>query len=354
MTGTDYIIRRADNSDQDAWDHFVSSHPETSPYHLFAWKKAVEQAYGHKGIYLVAEQGNAIVGVLPIIHIRLPFLLQELTALPFCDVGNVLAENEQATELLLHEALRLGVATKTGLHLRGNIPIPNSLTKKIFHQQTDKVRMLCSLPPSSEELLAGFKSKLRSQIKKAEKNGLSFSWGGQEHIHQFYAVFTENMRDLGSPTHSRTWFSAILRNYGKNCALGIVKYGDKVVGGGLILTVADRVSIPWASTLRSYNKLAPNMLLYWNILKYAADAGYTTFDFGRSSLEEGTYKFKKQWGAEPHPLNWYSSTPPKTPATASASPAGKGKRQLLAETWAKLPLPLANFLGPRIRKYISL
>lgn len=354
MTAADYIVRQADSGDQEVWDHFVCNHPEASPYHLFAWKKAVEEAYGHKGLYLVAEQHNTISGVLPIIQIRLALLLRELTALPFCDVGNVLAENKQVVEVLLEKALQLSAKTTTRLHLRGEINIPQSLTEKIFYQRNDKVRMLCKLPPSSEELLTGFKSKLRSQIKKAEKNGLHFFWGGQEHLDEFYSVFTENMRDLGSPTHSRAWFAAILRNYGKNAGLGIVKYEDKVVGGGLILAVADRVSIPWASTLRSYNRLAPNMLLYWNVLKYSADAGYTTFDFGRSSLEEGTYRFKKQWGAQPQPLLWYSNTAPQTHATDSASPTTKGKRELLAETWAKLPLPLANFLGPNIRKYISL
>ena len=180
-------------------------------------------------------------------------------------------------------------------------------SKNLFHpEKTYKVRMFLNLPDSSEALMKSFKSKLRSQIRKAEKNGLTFAWGNYEDLDDYYAVFSENMRDLGSPVHSQKWFDAILHNFGANARLGKVTFQGVTVGSCIILTTRNKVAIPWASTLRQYNNLAPNMLLYWNVLKYSCDIGFKMFDFGRSSVGEGTYKFKTQWGAQAIPLTWYS------------------------------------------------
>jgi len=213
--------------------------------------------------------------------------------------------------------------------------------------------MLFSLPDSSEKLLAGFKSKLRSQIRKAEKNGVQFRWAGSDGIDSFYAVYCKNMRDLGSPPHSRQWFSSIMTNYGEKARIGLAEYEGKCIGAGLILSANQLTVIPWASTLREYNRLSPNMLLYWNFLKFSADNGFTTFDFGRSTEGEGTYRFKKQWGAQPVPLPWYSLQKPvhqRYTSIQTASPA----RTIIASLLKKLPLTVSNVLGPRMRRYISL
>jgi FemAB-related protein (PEP-CTERM system-associated) len=356
MTPRQYTVRPAETSDQDKWDIYVAAHPDASPYHLFAWKNAVEEAYGHKGYYLLAlDNAGTITGILPLIHLRLSFLVSELTALPFCDVGSVLCDNERVSDLLLAEALTLGNKLKCQkIRLRGNTYITSTLTDKIYPEKNDKVRMFLSLPESSEALLQGFKSKLRAQIRKAEKNRLSFFWGSESDIDDYYAVFSENMRDLGSPVHSKQWFQSILKHYGTHARLGLTAFKERIVGGCIILSVGQKTSIPWASTIRRYNRLGPNMLLYWNVLKYSTDAGITTFDFGRSSEGEGTYNFKKQWGADPSPLNWYSNTRPNGSTVGTKSHAGSDGREILSEIWRKFPTPLANILGPRIRKYISL
>jgi len=193
--------------------------------------------------------------------------------------------------------------------------------------------------------------KLRSQIRKAEKNGLSFSWGSEKDIDAFYHVFSRNMHELGSPVHSKKWIEQILLNYGDNARMGLVFKENQPVGCGIILFTKHSVSIPWASTLREYNKLSPNMMLYWNFLKFAADTGKKVFDFGRSTLNEGTYKFKKQWGTEPEQLFWYSVN--ETPQTSEEAAMGKN-RVRLEQIWQKMPISLVNFIGPKVRKYISL
>jgi len=143
--------------------------------------------------------------------------------------------------------------------------------------QAEKVRMLLKLPASSEELWKSFKSKLRSQIKKAEKNGLSFRWGTRADITDFYMVFSRNMHTLGSPVHSKKWIEAVYNGYGTNARIGLVYKDTLPVGCGMILSTEHGVSIPWASTLREFNRLSPNMMLYWNFLKFASDQGKNKF-----------------------------------------------------------------------------
>jgi FemAB-related protein (PEP-CTERM system-associated) len=215
-----------------------------------------------------------------------------------------------------------------------------------------KVRMVLGLPGSAEALWASFPSKLRSQVKKAEKNGLSFRWGRSEDQELFYRVFSRNMRDLGSPVHARAWLQAIVRAFGQRCRLGLVFLGDDPVGCGLVLVAGRRASIPWASTVREANPLGPNMLLYWKLLEQAADDGLDAFDFGRSTPGEGTYRFKEQWGAKPQRLRWQRTS--ADGQWRELEPGTSRARVLAATAWSRLPVGVANVVGPVLRKYISL
>ncbi len=347
-------IQTATQTDQQQWDSFVLDQADASPYHLFAWGKAVNEAYGHRLYYLIARKNNAIAGILPLVNLKFPFLVNNLTGLPFCDVGNCLCDDEKIQSALIAEALKIGANLKTKkITLRGQVYDSLTHDQHFTIEDNNKVRMLLSLPPSSEILLKNFKSKLRSQIRKAEKNGVVFRWAGEEGVDPFYAVLCRNMHDLGSPVHSRQWFQAVMRNYGNNARIGLTELEGKCIGAGLILSINEQTAIPWASTLRQYNRHAPNMLLYWNCLKFAADNGKKTFDFGRSTENEGTFRFKKQWGAKPTPLPWYVS-PPHPRQSHNKSQTEPTRRETAAAVWKKLPAPIANLLGPQLRKYIDL
>ena len=347
-------IRQTDKKDREKWDEYVLSHPDASPYHLRAWRKSVEHAYGHETFYFLAEENAQVVGVFPLVHLRIPWLLNELTALPFCDVGNCLADSLPVQDALLDKVKDFSESINCRkISLRGSLKKSDSVVGNLYVEETGKVRMLFALPDSSETLLTGFKSKLRSQIRKAEKNGVRFRWAGSDGVDSFYTVYCRNMRDLGSPTHSRQWFSTIMTNYGEKARIGLVEYEGKCIGAGLILSTNTLTTIPWASTLREYNRLGPNMLLYWNFLKYSADNSFKVFDFGRSTEGEGTYRFKKQWGAEPVPLLWYSLEENTSRENKSVQ-SQLNFRSIIAAIWGKMPLPAANLIGPRLRKYISL
>ena len=340
-------IRVATTDDQPAWDEYVHSHPEGLAYQLFAWKQAVTQAYGFEGKYLLAESSGNICGVLPLIKLRVPLRGESYISLPYCDAGGVLADSLDVATKLLGSAFE----SSPRCEIRSAIELSSGLSN-----QTDKVRMLLELPLSSEELLSRLKSKLRSQVKKPIRDGLTVKTGGEELVEIFYRIFAVNMRDLGSPVHSLLWIKSVVKTYAENCRVAVVYTPDgEPAAAGIVLLQRQTVSIPWASALREYNRLNPNMLPYWTFLQLAADNGYCYFDFGRSTPGEGTYKFKQQWGAQPKPLYWYQQ--PEASNTISdemADSAKLSKRDLLVGIWQKLPVPVATTIGSQVRKYISL
>lgn len=351
-------IALAQDKDAGRWDEYVIGSPDASPYHLFAWKQAIESSYRQKSYYLMAlDHHDRIIGVLPSILITPPFGSATLCSLPYCDRGEALADSEDVVEQLISKAGRLrqqlGARRYEYRSTKSEKPGHGLSASCCNHQ---KVRMILELPATSELLFSGFKSKLRSQIRKAQKNGLSITIGNQESlVSDFYGVFTINMRDLGSPVHSKQWFESIRRYYADNCIISVVSFDSLPIGAALVLINGNKATVPWASTLRQYNRLAPNMLLYWSLLEYVTDNGCRAFDFGRSSIGEGTYRFKQQWGARPVELDWttYPQAISKEPSDGAVS-KNSTLRKTAEQIWRKLPLPVTIELGSRIRKYITL
>lgn len=351
---TSITIRKVEESDRKKWDAYVSGHPDGSPYHLYAWLASAWGAYKKKNYSLIAERNRKVVGVLPLLKIGFLFGGKALVALPYCDVGNCLADSDGVLESLLQKAYDLAKNTNIKrIDLRGNInPINLAGGGRLNRLSGSKVRMLLELPESSDYLMKSFKSKVRSQIKKAEKNKLIFRWGNSDNLDDFYSVISRNMRDLGSPVHSRKWFREVLKEFGKNARMGIVEHQKRPVATGIILSAANTIAIPWASTIREFNRLSPNMMLYWNFLKYASDNHFKQFDFGRSTRGEGTYKFKAQWGAKPISLDWYELL--LTDKQSESFHPKFMKRELATTIWRHIPLNLTKILGPMIRHHISL
>lgn len=349
------LIRLAEDSDAKIWDTYVAENPLINPYCHFAWKKAVSEAYGFQGYYLCAVRGDNVAGIFPLIHLKIPFGPSTLVSLPYCDAGGVHAEDEETALQMLHAAMELGVQLRADYLLVRSTrqSYPHEFLKNVnCSTECDKVSMRLELPITVDILWNGFKSKLRSQIIKAEKNGLVFRWADQGDLNAFYTVFSRNMRDLGSPVHGIHWLKSITGQYGAAARIGLIYKGRKTIGCGLILCGSKTVAIPWASTLREYNSLSPNMLLYWNLIKFSIENNYSEFDFGRSTRGGGTYRFKKQWGATEHIL--YTHAFENKPFQKKSTKGMASKREKLAAIWSKLPLPIANTLGPMLRKYISL
>jgi len=329
------------------WDTYVENHPQGTIYHKSGWKNIIESHFGKKTHYLLARDDQAVRGVLPLVEFSSPLFGSFIISVPYVNYGGLLFSNDQAREALLKEADRIRDDRKAeSVELRHVGADLNGLPVK-----TQKVTFFLDLPGDSEELLAAFKAKLRSQIRRPMKEGMYAKSGGQELLDDYYAVFSINMRDLGTPVYDRRFFSAIFEHTPENCHIVTVYTPDhKCVGAAFLIGYRWRMEIPWASTLKEYNRYSPNMLLYWEVLKLAIEKGYKQFDFGRCSKEGGTYRFKKQWGATEIPLHWYYLLPEgvEMPQINPDNP----KYRLAISAWQKLPVAVANAIGPHIVKHL--
>lgn len=355
MTSENISLAVATLDDINDWDAYANAHNDATAYHSYAWLQAVNKAYHHEPIGIIARDINTkmVVGILPAVLMKTPLIGKQVCALPYCDVGFAIADTPEIItnihQYLEHQSSLAGSKRLEIRNVDKTISDSESLKDK-------KVRMLLTLPGDGETLMAGFKSKLRSQIRKATKNGLTVELGRSTTlVEDFYEVYTRNMRDLCSPVHSKTWFEQIVEAYSDTCIISVVYKENVAVGAGLVLKNNHRASIPWASTLRDYNKLAPNMLLYWSLLEHCANNNITNFDFGRSTFEEGTYKFKKQWGAQPQLLKWMKLDKNNTVIdNIDHHPSTSKMKAHLEDVWRKLPLRLTIAIGSNIRPYISL
>ncbi len=351
------IIRSINDSEAAEWDAYVAGHPASSAYHVFAFKRAVQETYGHDGIYLAAfdKETRRIIGVLPIFKIKSILFGKTLVSIPFCDYGGILYDDEKIGALLLTQAKSLMKETRCDcLELRQTYPLPflSAIPPGQVDSIASKVRMKVRLPGSGAELFASFPDKLRSQIRKPQKEGCTVRNGGTELLDDFYKVFVYNMRDLGSPVHSKKMMLNVLRFFGESSRLFVVYLKKTPIACSLVIGFNKVLVNPWASFNKNFRSIAPNMLLYWSTLEYAAENGYEYFDFGRSTVDEGTFRFKKQWGALPEALTWYYVYPE---AQHPASVAADGnKKQLFIKVWQKLPLGVTRIVGPILRKQIPL
>lgn len=350
-----------DYRNAERWNDYVGNHSRGNLYHLYDWCDVINQAYGHENYRIaVVDEDDSLHGVLSLVHIKHFLFGNTLFSIPFFDLGGPLADNAAAAEMLIAKAVEIAASRRIdSIELRNQATgaLPSKADFGRFRPvarpsgQPPKVRMLLTLPESSKELMAGFKSKVRSQIRRPVKSGLVGVSGGLELIDDFYRVFAENMRDLGSPVHSKKFIRKTYQAFSDSARFFVV-YQDKTpVSCALTVGCGGTLYNPWASSLKKTKKLSPNMLLYWTMLEYACDNGFSLFDFGRSTRGAGTYHFKKQWGALESELGWFSLSCKEEPV----QPGRESKTfDMLISLWKLMPISCSRLLGPRVRMYIGL
>lgn len=330
-----------------AWDHFVSEHPDSTVYHLSVWRHILQEAFGKRWYAVGVIREGRVLGGLPLVHMNTPLFGNFLVSMPYVNYGGILLGQECQARTILEAVDKLGEQLDVDhIELRhmqqGDIELP---------VKTDKVSMWLSLPESVEQLLKNFKPKLRSQVRKGEKNGLTVRYGSGELLDEFYAVFSQNMRDLGTPVYGKSFFRLVLEAFPKNARLMVTfDAQSQPIAAGFLLGYRDRLEIPWASSLRAYNFLQSNMFLYWSSLKFAIQEGYRVFDFGRSSKDSSTFKFKQQWGAEAIPHYWHYVLR-KTQDLPQINPHNP-KYRLAITCWQRIPVWLTKWIGPAIAKHL--
>ncbi|GFO53862.1 hypothetical protein GMSM_08690 [Geomonas sp. Red276] len=345
MTGQSFTV--SSELDEAAWDSFVAGCPEATAYHRYAWRRVIANSFGHRSHYLAAlDSAGAPHGVLPLFHMKSALFGNFLVSLPFVNYGGLLCRTPEAGAVLLEAAdeLRrsLGARYVELRHLGRSLPgLPTN---------DRKVTMLLPLSATAEEQWARLDPKVRNQIRKAGKSGLRCAIGGAELLDDFYRVFAHNMRDLGTPVYSKRLFREVVATLPEGSRVMVVRRGGKTVAAGIATGSGDNLEMPWASSLAESRPLCPNNLLYWEAISFAIGKGHATFDFGRSTVGEGTYRFKKQWGAQPVQLYWQYlfDQGEELPGLNPQNP----KYRLAVKAWQRLPVALTRLIGPPIVRNI--
>jgi len=346
VAATGPLTTSADVS-REEWDAYVKQHPNATGNHLWSWRKVYQATYHHRTEYLAARRPNgAIAGILPLVVFDHPVFGRFMVSLPFVNYGGVLADDEIAARALVAEATE-----RAKWHGLKHIELRHH-TQHFEHLPVKhhKVSMTLDLPRDVDVAWDGLDRKIRNQVRKAEKSGLTTEVGGGELLADFYAVFAEQMRDLGTPVYPRQWFEEIFRCFPEHARVVLVRHGNKAVAGAVTFAFGSSIEVPSAADLRSHRSMCPNMLLYWGIMQYAIASGIRVLDFGRSTPDEGTYRFKKQWGATPGPMAWEyvmmsdGPLPDRSPKNSRFSSA--------IAIWRRLPLRITNAIGPEIVRFL--
>lgn len=327
------------------WDDFAGGQAGYTHFHRWGWKRVLEQVFGHQCVYLAARgDDGGLRGVLPLVRVKSAIFGHYLVSMPFLNYGGPLGDAEPV-RALADEAVRLADAGGVKLlELRSRVALPLELP--VSHR---KITVVLDLPGTGDELFKAIPAKVRSQVRRPQKEGVTVRFGPDQ-VDPFFAVFSRHMRDLGTPTLPRRFFQAIAAEFGDSAWFGCAWLKDEPIACGAGFTWGGEFEMTWASSLSAYNKIAPNMLLYWAFMERAIERRLQVFNFGRCTPDGGTHRFKRQWGSRDEPLHWYQHTRGNVEA-ATPSP-DDGAFSWGPRLWKRLPLPLATALGPRIVRYI--
>jgi FemAB-related protein (PEP-CTERM system-associated) len=313
----------------------LSKHP--------AWLTVLQAALGHDVYAVEATAEGKPCGFLPLAFVSSLFFGRFLVSLPYLNTNGVVAASPDVQTRLISRAVLL--ADELGaryLELRHERPVDHPDLNAHFG---NKVHMRLALAGTSDRLWKGFDPKVRNQVRKGEKPGFDVRWGGVELLAGFHDVLCRNMRDLGTPVYGQSLFAEILTTFPRDAEICLVGDGGRAVAAALLLHGKGITEVPTASSLKEYNPSCVNMLMYWHLLQRSVERGQTVFDFGRSTADGPTFRFKKQWGAEPHPATWQYHV---REGTVGDMRPDNPRYQRAIRLWQRLPLGVTRLIGPVI------
>lgn len=350
------MVQIHDNPDKAIWDRYASANRAAKCAHLSGWGDCLAATYSLPLYRLAAvnmETGD-VSGILPLMLFAPPGRDVRLISLPYTDAAGIVADDPESGRQLLFAALDLAVrlnASHLELRQEGALctPFPEGAAAGCWHHTAHsfKTGLVRRVPSSADELWSSLSAKVRNQVRKARNSGCATTIGGSELLADFYRVFAENMRDLGSPVHDRELFRRILDCNSCRTASIVVSCDGLPAAASILLQFGGTIYNPWASSLRKYRPLCPNMLLYWSMLTHAVGTGCGFFNFGRSTPGAPTCRFKMQWGAKMEPLAWHIFS-------RKGHHWSPTNESLELEYWKTMELMRSIAEGPGIRRWISL
>ncbi len=338
-------VKTLNAADFALWDAFVETCPEATFFHKAGWKTVIERAFRHRTHYLLAERNGAIVGVLPLTEIKSRLFGHSLVSNVFCDYCGIAAADDAARDALDSQAQALARELNVGhLEYRRLKPFhtdwPSNDLYFIFRKAID---------PDVEKNMQSIPRKQRAMVRKGIKNGLISEL--DEGVERFFALFADNVKRHGTPALPKRYFSLLREVFGKNCEILTVLHQGRAISSVLAFYFRDEVLPHHAGDSEDARLLAANDFKYWELMRRGCERGYRLFDYGRSKLGTGQYDFKKNWGFEPVPLHYeyYLVNAASIPEHNPLNP----KYRLFIKLWRKLPMPVANALGPYIVKSLG-
>lgn len=333
-------LQIVDWKDRKTWDEFVLRAKDGTIAHLFGWREVIEKSYGIQSMMLAVVDNGRMRGVLPVGLVRGLIVEKQLVSMPFLDYGGACADGSPGVaEALIKEAMQLSHQHKSRILIRSLDRFSGDLSCSLH-----KVTMWLPLAKTEEEMLRQLPSDRRNRLKKGLRHGLSSTLHGVDGVDEFYHVWSINMRDLGSPPHSREFFRSILETLGDAARILIVHDKGEPIAGAILLQFRGVLSIPWVSSLRAHFNKSPNQVLYWEAMRFAIASRCTHLDFGRSTKGSGTYEAKRQWGAEPRQMYLCSNR-----EESGSFKDEMGRYRWATTIWKYIPVPLANMIGPSLR-----
>ncbi|MGE5207044.1 MAG: FemAB family XrtA/PEP-CTERM system-associated protein [Chlamydiota bacterium] len=335
-------VRNYSQEWQCAWDAYVCQHPNATPFHLTAWKRAIEKAFGFQSRYLVAEEQGMVRGVLPLFQVRNPVMGKVLLSTPFAVYGGVCASDEEAANALRQAACRIALEENVQyleLRQQSGSGDPEFQVKQLY------VAFGQELPATADRLLQGFPRDTRYMIRKAEKNGLRAVVDNSQ-LDSFYEIYAHSVRNLGTPVFARRFFRILLEEFREQCELSVIWHQERAVAAVLSFRFRDQILPYYGGSLWEARRLAANNFMYWDLMKRSLESGLRYFDFGRSKVGTGSYAFKTQWGMTEQalPYEFYLVRRKHMPNFSPANP----RFHLAGSLWKRLPFPLTKMLGPAL------
>jgi serine/alanine adding enzyme len=334
----------ATTGSEEEWDAFAATQKGYTHFHRMRWRTVIERVFGHQCVYLAARDASGkLVGILPLVRVRSVVFGHYLVSMPFVNYGGPVG-TPAGIRALVDAAVAVARRDRVKLlEMRSSVPLDTALA--VSHR---KITVLLDLPSTAQELFARFDAKLRSQIRRPQKEGVTVRFG-REQLEPFFAVFARHMRDLGTPTQSLTFFREIANQFPDDCWFGCAYLAGQPVAAGCGFRFGDEFEMTWASSLREFNRESPNMLVYWAFMERAIAEGVKRFNFGRCTRGAGTHRFKMQWGGREEELWWYGLAA----SNGATTPSPKdGRFRWGPRIWRRLPESIATKMGPSIVRYI--
>lgn len=327
------------------WDAFVEAAPDATFFHRSIWREIIEDVLGHRCHYLYAEENGELVGILPLAEIHSRLFGHALISTPFCVYGGAVASNQAVADHLNESAAaRARDLDVDYLELRNRRADVASWPCKDLYVAFRK-----ELSGEHEANFRAIPRKQRAMVRKGINVGLEASTDSD--LDAFYGVYSESLRNLGTPVLPKTYYARVKQSFGDDCEITVIRHHGRPVAAVMSFYFRDEVHPYYGGSIRQGRELAANDFMYWAVMQRAVERGARLFDFGRSKRDTGSYHFKRHWGFEPAPLP-YQYHLVRSKSVPDVSPANP-KYRLFIRAWKHLPLVLSRAFGPPIARNLG-